>query len=46
MSNGNVIGRVLLTQREPAGPFSFWVWTGSGVEGLVARDVEVGSPFP
>jgi len=43
MSNGNVIGRVLLTQREPAGPFSFWVWTGSGAEGLVARDVEVGS---
>jgi len=43
MTNGNVIGRVLLTQREPAGPFSFWVWTGSGAEGLVARDVEVGS---
>ena len=43
MSNGNIIGRVLLTQREPAGPFSFWVWTGSAVEGLVARDVEVGS---
>lgn len=43
MSDGNVIGRVLLTQREPAGPFSFWVWTGSGAEGLIARDVEVGS---
>jgi len=43
MSNGSIIGRVLLTQREPAGPFSFWVWTGSGEEGLVARDVEVGS---
>ncbi len=43
MSNRSVIGRVLLTQREPAGPFSFWVWTGSGPEGLVARDVEVGS---
>lgn len=43
MGDGRIIGRVLLTQREPAGPFSFWVWTGSGEEGPIARDVEVGS---
>ena len=43
MVTNNVIGRVLLTQKEPAGPFSFWVWTGTGTEGLLARDIEVGS---
>jgi hypothetical protein len=43
MPNGEIIGRVLLTQREPAGPFAFWVWTGSAQEGHPANEVEVGS---
>ena len=43
MGTTNIIGRVLLTQRQPAGPYSFWVWTGTGPNGLIARDIEVGT---